>query len=711
MSMIATTLLHMVLIVPPAWAQDDEAPLEPADQVRVVTFDDDLNTGGHMMLQGVTAYGTVTFTRPRGWDLTADPELDLRFEHSAALLPDQSNLTIHLNDQPVGSVRLDADNVIGGQLSVRLPRGLIEDHNRLSLVADQSYTLECEDPFDPALWTRISDQSSIRFTYRPVPIESQLLDLPYPIVDELGYGASQVALVGPASVSQADLNALAQLGLAFGRQAAWHHVQVATPAGGLDKVNTHAIVLGTVDGNPVVNDLVDTSDLKAGQGLVALVANPWNPTFGVLVVTGKDDAGVLIAAQGVSANDRYDLLSGAAALVDTVDDTSPPATRQNPLPAPNRADFALSDLGVEDRTVRGYYAPTISVPIRFAGDARPRPGGGKVYVRYGYGAQLDIRLSTLEVRLNGVSLRSVALEDPQGSEDEVLEVEIPADILRPDSRLDVVFHLFPRDFDPCRYISDKMIWGTLYDTTEVHAPMDHYATLPDLGKLRHRAWPFNLEDPQAGIVVVAPDAPSQAHASAVLQLGAELGRLSVATAPDLSVRSASDETASPSTGKNRVVLMGAESNGWVEQQLDNGVLTARSQDFTKELKADKSLIQATVGTPYGTLEAARTQGEDPYNLLVLRTPEAVELSGMVRRVFDEERILELAGNLAVLEPGGGIDTLDVAERVAVGKVPVVSAARFATRRNWLLVALIATIAAVLGTALVREWAQRRSGEV
>jgi hypothetical protein len=666
-----------------------------------------------MMLQGVTAHGTVTFTRPRAWDLTADPVLDHPVEHSAALIPEQSNLTVHLNDQPVGTVRLTEDNILDGRLSVRLPSSIIDDHNRLNFVADQSYTGKCEDPFDPALWTRISDQSSIRFTYVTEAIEPELLKLPYPFVDELGYGAAQLALVGLENVSAADLQALAHLGLTFGRQAAWRHVQVATPARTLQAVNTHAIVLGTVEDNAIVSELVDTSNLRPGQGLVALVANPWNPDHGVLIITGKDDAGVLLAAQGVSANDRYDLLSGAAALVHDVQDPAPPPNIQLPKPAPKRDSFTLADLGVVDRTVRGYYAPTITVPIRFEGDARARPGGAQLEIHFGYGAQLDVRLSTLEVRMNGVSLRSVALDDPQGSEDEVLKVDVPADIIRPDTRLDIVFHLFPRDFDPCsyHYVSDKMIWGTLYETTEIDAPLDHYASLPDLGKLRHRAWPFNLEPPQAGVVIVAPDLPTAAHASAVLQLGAELGRLSVAKVPDLRVVSASQETASPSTGMNRIIMMGEEANAYYEQQISSGVLTSRSVDFTKELNTGKRLIQATVGTPYGTLEAARVTGDDPHNLLVLRTPKAVDLAAHVRLVFDERKILDLEGNLAVLEPNGDIDTLDVAEKVAVGKVPMISAARFATRRNWLLVALIATIAAVLGTAIVREWAQRRSGEV
>jgi len=705
--------IPVLLLGSPAIAQDPEPEVvaEPVDQVRVIAFDDDGLLDGHLMLQGIVAYGGVSFTRPRGWELTADPVLDLRFEHSAALIPAESHLTVSLNDQPVGSVTLGADNVIDGRLSVRLPGSLVEDHNRIAFVVDQSYTDECEDPFEPALWTRISDQSSIRVTYRPLPIESELLQLPYPLIDDRGYGPAQVSLVGPASVSQSALQASADIGFAMGRQAAWRGVRVVSPAPSLDQVNTQAIVIGETSENGVVEELVDTTGLKTGQGLVALVPNPWNDTHGVVVLTGGDGRGVELGAEGVAGRDRRDLLSGPAAFVDEVKDAKPPPSRMHPKPAPRRSSFQLQDLGIVDTTVRGYYAPTIGIPIRFEGDARSRPGGGALKVRYAYSAQLDIRLSTVEVRLNGVSLRSVALDDPQGSEDEILEVDIPADILRPDSRLDVVFHLFPRDFDPCRYVSDKMIWGTLYDTTVIDVPLDHYTSVPNLGLLRHRAWPFNMELPQAGVVIVVPDNPTRQHASAVMQLAAELGRLSVAEDPELIVRTAGAERARPSVGHNRIALVAEEPNSWYEDQVDKGLLTARSADFTKELKTDKQLIQATVGTPYGTLEAARAVGENPFHLLVLRSPEAADLAALTRLVFDDGRVMDLSGNLAVLEPDGDIDTLDVAKKSTVGKVPVVSAARFATRRNWLLVALVATIAAVLGTAIVREWARRRAGEV
>ncbi len=705
-------LLHSLALGGPALAQEVEAPPVSTEQVRMVTFGDDMGVAGHLMLQGVTAYGTVSFTRPRGWELTSDPVLDLQFEHSGALLADQSNLTVHLNDQPVATIRLTEDNALDGLQEIRLPLELIEDHNRLSMVANQSYTQECEDPYDPALWTRISNQSSIRFVYEPIPIESELLDLPYPMLDVLAFGPAQIALVGPQEVSPGTLEAYANLGMALGREAAWRHVEVATAARALDGVNTHAIVLGTVSENPVVSDLVDTSSLKDGQGLVALVANPWNTSHGVLVITGKDDAGVLVAAQGVAANDRYDLLSGAAAFVDAVGDSSPPPTKQHPLPVPaGQESFTLEDLGIEDRTVRGYYAPTVSIPIRFEGDSHVGPSGGRIRLHYGYSAQLEGRLSTLEVRLNGVSLRSVALDNPGGSENEVIEIDVPADIIWPDSKLDVVFHLFPRDFDPCLYLSDKVIWGTLYHTSEIQVPRDHYALLPDLSKLRHRAWPFNLESPQAGVVVVVPNKPNQAHASAVMQLGAELGRLSVAKAPELRVRTADEETKAPSTGLNRILLLDDEPSDYYTRLVSSGLLTARSVEFTRQLSSGKELIQATVGTPYGTLEAARATGEDTHNLLVLRTPSASDLAPMVRLVFDETKVMDLQGNLAILEPGGDIETLDIAEKLPVGEVPIVSTARFTTRRHWLFVALFASLAAVIGTALVRRWAQARSGEV
>ena len=160
------------------------------------------------------------------------------------------------------------------------------------------------------------------------------------------------------------------------------------------------------------------------------------------------------------------------------------------MPVPDQELFTLADLGMTDRTIRGFYATPMEIPLKMSGDTKVRIDGARFVVDYGYAANLDTRLSSLEVRLNGVTLRSIPLDDEEGEVKAQLEVELPHELLEPSSELEVVFHLFPAEFDPCSYIGDRHIWGTVFETSLLELERDYYAMVPDLSLLRHDLWPM-----------------------------------------------------------------------------------------------------------------------------------------------------------------------------------------------------------------------------
>ena len=83
----------------------------PNHQHREVRFDSDLYVGSDIMLQGMGATHSQGFPTPRSWELVADPEVRIYFEHSGALLHGRSSLTISVNEESVASVMLDESNV------------------------------------------------------------------------------------------------------------------------------------------------------------------------------------------------------------------------------------------------------------------------------------------------------------------------------------------------------------------------------------------------------------------------------------------------------------------------------------------------------------------------------------------------------------------------------------------------------------------------
>ncbi|HNC98953.1 MAG TPA: cellulose biosynthesis cyclic di-GMP-binding regulatory protein BcsB, partial [Myxococcota bacterium] len=249
-----------------------------------VEFERDLYQDRDLSLQGVSAIQTVDFPLPRRWELTDDPVLTVYFGHSNTLLEDRSTLTLRLNDQGLGSVGLGPLNATDGRMEVRIPRHLLRDHNSLSMLVDQHYTRDCEDPFDPSLWTRISRLSTIDFSYESVPIIGDLRDFPYPFFDRQGYGPLRLTLVHPGPVSATTAEAAGLLTYALGRLVDYRGVELRPPVPTLDLAGSPALLIGTPEEVPELAAYVADLPAEGEAGLLAITTNPADASLPVLVV-------------------------------------------------------------------------------------------------------------------------------------------------------------------------------------------------------------------------------------------------------------------------------------------------------------------------------------------------------------------------------------------------------------------------------------------
>ncbi len=724
--MFATLTALAALLSAPAPAQEaDDAPPAPEEAAALdeetfeVRFDEHLMLDSDITLQGLMAYETVTFTRPRGWELTGDLELELRFEHSPQLVSERSSLTVRVNEHALTSIPLTRENAVGGRARITIPRALLEDYNKVTLMVTQHVTDECEDPFDPSLWTRVNRESLVRFHYRDREIEDELLNYPFPIFDPLDYGPALLTLVSPSTEqSPAVIEAVSVLGLSLGRLVGYHTVKVLPPVSRLSEVKTHALVVGTPEENPIVERLVAQRGLAPGEGLVALLKNPNDPSLAMLVVTGRDREGLLKAAHALAGQDRYPVLSGAVSKVRFAESDAPPPSRRLPFPAPRDPTFTLADLRIPDQTVRGFYAPPVHIPLQLEGDSQPRLDDSWLQLHYGYSAQLDPRLSTMEVWMNGVVLHSVALDDPDGEQDATLEIELREGLLAPRNELEVIFHLFPLDFDPCRRVSDRMIWGTVFSSSQLTVRRDNYAMLPDLGLLQYDLWPFTLEPGVGDTTLFVSDAPDSYDAAVTMQISAELGRLSVWRAPSLEVVSAGEVSLSQRADRHAVLLVDGDDHAAWKSLVDKGA-AAISGDAARLLRTPgaEELEQADVETPYGSIEELAHPDNPDRSLLVLRAQSASDLLSMAWSLQDLRQLLALEAphdepgySAAVLGAAGQVRPMSVGEQRQVGEIPLVSRFEQTLRRSWWMIGLLVLLGAVGLAAIGRIWARARGGQ-
>ena len=700
-------------------ATQDEGALPPVDAQgrvlgqRVVSLDDDLYILNDVMMQGITAHESMTFTIPERWNLRKDPVVKLSYEHSAVLSPHRSTLTVRVNGSAIASVALNEDNITNGMLEVPIRRDLLKQFNELKLSVVQHIEDECEDPFDPALWTRVSNESQLVFDYYEDPVAADLSTLPGPIFDPLDYGPVVVSLAGSAKASASQLEAVGEIGLTLGRLAAYRGVHFGRPVARASDAPGHVLVVGTPADNPMVGQLL--SDLPgAGAGMVAIMPKPGDPTHAALVVTGGDAAGLKKAAEAFASDDRNEILAGGVALIESVESGSPPPTRQQPLPVPVEPEFTLVDLGIGDTTVRGYYAPPIQIPLKLEGDAHVQVDGSKIGIDYAYSAYLDTRLSTLEVRLNGVTLRSIGLDDVDGDERERLWVDLPFDLMEPANEVEVIFHLFPRDFGPCVYITDSHIWGTVYSSTKIEVNRDHYSMLPDLGLLRYDLWPYGEALANEGVVIVTDSAPSSWDATAAAQMASELGRRGVAATPRLQVVPATSGLAERAGMAQIIALVGDGPHAVYDALSSQGKATLPG-DVQRKLNGNgDAKMVATVSKNYGTLEQA-VLTDAGRTALTVRSGDDTTLPRLVRTLQDEGTLRAFDASLAVVNDGPSDETppvknLEITQTQQVGTIPLRSQLQTLLRDSWWALAVAVLIAAFLLAVVVREWAARRGGQ-
>jgi len=183
--------------------------------------------------------------------------------------------------------------------------------------------------------------------------------------------------------------------------------------------------------------------------------------------------------------------------------------------------LTLADLGYEeDDTVHGVRVTrdyTLNWP-----DAWVVQPGNTFTLHFSHSPALDPR-SSLTVEFNGVRLGSVLLT-PENADDGVLEVTIPAHLIRTGyNRLRLEFYMGLHDFN-CRDMDDPAVWATVHSRSAFRFRFSLRVPEPDLADF---PLPFvdGSELVENHITFVLPEAPLPAELNAAAAIAAKLGQL------------------------------------------------------------------------------------------------------------------------------------------------------------------------------------------
>ncbi|MBF2067060.1 MAG: cellulose biosynthesis cyclic di-GMP-binding regulatory protein BcsB [Calothrix sp. C42_A2020_038] len=570
--------------------------------------------GNRMRLRGIYSEARLGFTRPRGWKIDASTgtvQALIRFQHSPSLYASRSNLTVLVNGRSVGSTPLNRKQSQVGQLLVNIPPSILQDYNELTVVGQQNNSQECSDPNSPDLWTEILPDSRIIFKYQRQPLTLNFSRYPFPIFDDLGLETNEIVYLQPNAASPTWLTAASRFQAALGRLADFRPIETSMVSSVSNvKDNQRLVIIGTPSEQPGLAELkdlplkisggqvLDTSNrpVSEDRGVLMLASTKKEGGAPIIIVTGNSPKAVEKAARFLSQPDLRKMGTGQVVYVDQVRDTTTPGARQWPGHLPEENTFKLSDLKTsnnepfKDVTVRGAGAPAVEIDFRALPDDRFIRGSSMNLV-YSYGPQVNPRTSAVQVFLDGNFIGGARLTNESGESNKSLKVDLPANLIKPDSKLEVFFRMNAREaFDrqKCVFAPDQQLTATVHADTSFDLKRETSVKLPDLNLLKF-GYPFAAPQDLSKTAIILPQNPSVTDMLTMLEFSERLGRLSKADAVKLDVYT-QDNIPETVRKEDNLVAIGVREKFPLPD-------TLKSSGFNLSQQFMRSSAQASVVTP------------------------------------------------------------------------------------------------------------------
>lgn len=434
-------------------------------------------------------------------------ELKLKFTNSISLLSERSQLVVKLNDSVIAQLPLLRPETHNGvDVSLILPHSRLRaGYNKLSIGVVQHYTLDCEDPSAPELWTQIDTKYSL-FSLQGVmnPVHPILSDLDDLIAPSMGNPRQYNILMTNApsnnSLSAAAITAQA-VGLRLKHQHATFNHKIAknldnTPPTSkfLPGLNTQElqnadnILIGTADElSPFLSEQLKGTIKNAYLGIFPLTENSSN--F-ILVISGQTEEQLIQAAKGLSKM-TFPFPDAPASLISHLE--SPLQSHYSRrLTVDTETKYKFSNLNYQTRTISGITEEGVDIAFDLPADFYTLEDKKvKILLNFAYGAKLRSD-SVLNIYLNNVFEKAIALRDKKGAVIQGYEVSIPFRSFNPGkNKIRFEPAMVPRIGGECIAINDRHLQFTLYDTSTIDFPYAaHYTTQPNLKLFSETAFPY-----------------------------------------------------------------------------------------------------------------------------------------------------------------------------------------------------------------------------
>lgn len=411
------------------------------------------------------------------------------------------------------------------------PEDIVSGYNTLILNAVQRYTLDCQDPDAPELWTDIDvARSFVELTYERAPFDATLADLDAFMTSGVG-GIDALGIITADDVTDADvrLGALASQGVANRLQYGLpriSHIPASRVLADDEGANEFSDMDFVAIGSP--SDLsglmeIDARDLKDGQSYLALRRSPFSDSHFMLVISGLDKDAIERGVIAFSAM-NFPMDDEKVVILDQIDIPAPPLiARKGVLQADHVYRFA--DLGLMDQSVLGQDHATLDLSFDLPADNHFEEDAElPLSLDFAYGAGMEPG-SAINILVNDHFRRAIPLKNPDGEVNPGYVVSLEAKDLNPGANR-IRFEIELASHVEGRCVArnlDHLAFVLMGSSTVGIPPASHLAELPDLSLMASSGFPYSgIGTEPFGIV--AADSQSETLASVWL-LAAKLGQM------------------------------------------------------------------------------------------------------------------------------------------------------------------------------------------
>lgn len=514
-------------------------PATTALQTERLTFKD-LRIRNAIRLQGTRGEISIPFGLRQDQVVSA-ASITLQAAWSPALLGDSSQLVVIVNGEVAQIVPLRPENSGGQVITLAVnPALFLPGDNQLNLRLIGHYARDCEDPFSSLLWANISNTRSwLDLTTQALPIRPDLSRLPAPFFDKGINSRLTVPFVFAGNPRAGELEAAAPIASWLGSLASYRGFTFRPSFGQIPPGN--AVVF--LNRNGAMPEL----GLAVTGPSAAVIANPRDKTGTLLVIMGRDNTELRLAASAIATGKGVfggTRMSFEGARIPTWPRYGAP--RWLPTDRPIR----LGEL-VEPYALQGMGLPPGPLTARFrvAPDLFfwPRQGG-EINLRYRYplAKWLDRDASRLDVSMNGQYLKTLPLTgswwtgllgtNGANSHDGRQSVVLPRYALFGQNEIVFDYNLIVANKQKCTgMLPDNVRVSVLPESVIDLTDAYHGLEMPDLAPFAGAGYPFTIRPDLAETTVIMAGNPSAASVQAFLGLMGRFGDATGAAATGITV--------------------------------------------------------------------------------------------------------------------------------------------------------------------------------